>query len=110
MLNLKGQRKIFCGRYGRLLRPGGVRSRNTIQLAYMNGNRQTITTIIQTRTGSSRLPDKVLMPLHGKPLFLRQVERVQSARLCGTVVIATTTDAGDDVIEDICRREGLEFF
>jgi spore coat polysaccharide biosynthesis protein SpsF len=50
------------------------------------------------------------MPLHGKPLFLRQVERVKSARLCGTVVIATTTDAGDDVIEDICRREGLEFF
>jgi spore coat polysaccharide biosynthesis protein SpsF len=50
------------------------------------------------------------MPLQGKPLFLRQVERVKSARLCGTVVIATTTDADDDVIEDICRQEGLECF
>jgi spore coat polysaccharide biosynthesis protein SpsF len=73
-------------------------------------NEQTITTIIQTRTGSSRLPDKVLMPLQGRPLFLRQIERVRAARLCGRVVVATTTDASDDVIADICLNEGLLLF
>jgi spore coat polysaccharide biosynthesis protein SpsF len=60
--------------------------------------------------GSSRLPGKVLMPLCGKPLFVRQAERVSAARLCGRVVIATTTDSDDDEIEVVCRREGLEYF
>jgi spore coat polysaccharide biosynthesis protein SpsF len=50
------------------------------------------------------------MPLQGKPLFVRQAERVRAARLCGRVVIATTTDAGDDPIGDICGQEGLDCF
>lgn len=67
-------------------------------------------TIIQTRRGSTRLPDKVLMPLQGKPLFVRQAERVKAAGRSGRVVIATTTDRNDDSIVDICRGEGLECF
>ena len=50
------------------------------------------------------------MPLQGKPLFVRQAERVKAARLCGRVIIATTTDAGDDPIREICREEGLDCF
>jgi spore coat polysaccharide biosynthesis protein SpsF len=69
-----------------------------------------IITVIQTRRGSSRLPDKVLMPVQGKPLFLRQVERVAAARLAGRIIVATTLDAQDDVIEEICRQEGLDCF
>jgi spore coat polysaccharide biosynthesis protein SpsF len=69
-----------------------------------------VVTIIQTRRGSTRLPDKILMPLRGKPLFIRQAERVQAAHLCGQIVIATTMDANDDPIESICRQEGLECF
>ncbi|HVU98577.1 MAG TPA: glycosyltransferase family protein [Puia sp.] len=71
---------------------------------------ESIITIIQTRRGSSRLPDKVLMPLQGKPLFVRQAERVKAARLCGRVIVATTTDAGDDPIGEVCRKEGLDCF
>ncbi len=69
-----------------------------------------IVTVIQTRCGSSRLPGKVLMPLAGKPLFVRQVERVKAAQLSGTVVVATTTEAVDDPITEICAQEGLECF
>src|SRR5258708_4950943 len=72
--------------------------------------KERIITIIQTRRGSSRLPDKVLMPLQGKPLFVRQAERVKAARLCGRLIIATTTDPGDDPIEAVCRQEGLDCF
>jgi spore coat polysaccharide biosynthesis protein SpsF len=72
--------------------------------------KERIITIIQTRRGSSRLPDKVLMPLLGKPLFVRQAERVKAARLSGRVVVATTTDASDDPIEAVCRQEGLDCF
>lgn len=56
------------------------------------------------------MPGKVLMPLQGKPLFIRQAERVLAARHSGRVIIATTTDAGDDLIEAICRKEGLDCF
>ena len=76
----------------------------------MNEKDRTITTIIQTRMGSSRLPEKVVMPLQGKPLFVQQAERVSAAALRGRVVVATTTEASDDPIESICEREGLECF
>lgn len=71
---------------------------------------ENIVTVIQARTGSSRLPNKVMLPLLGKPLLVRLVERVQAAELVGTVVVATTTDPQDDVIEALCQEEGLLCF
>ncbi|MBN1485227.1 MAG: glycosyltransferase family protein [Chloroflexia bacterium] len=69
-----------------------------------------IVTVVQARTGSSRLPNKVLLPLLGKALLARMVERVRAARLSGTVVVAATTAPQDDAIERLCRREGLLCF
>jgi spore coat polysaccharide biosynthesis protein SpsF len=50
------------------------------------------------------------MPLMGKPLFVRQAERVQAAALSGLVVIATTTEPQDDRIVETCAAEGLVCF
>jgi spore coat polysaccharide biosynthesis protein SpsF len=69
-----------------------------------------IVTVIQARLGSSRLPGKVLLPLAGKELLVRMVERVNRAFLCGQVVVATTDKPADDAIEQICRREGFLYF
>src|SRR5215469_12914937 len=69
-----------------------------------------IVTVVQVRRGSSRLPDKVFRPLSGKSLFVRQVERVQASRLCGQVVVATTTNAADDLVWEVCQQEGIECF
>ena len=69
-----------------------------------------ILTVIQTRRGSSRLPDKVLLPLLGKPLFIRQAERVMAAEHTGTVVVATSKNTEDDFIEKICFLEDIECF
>jgi spore coat polysaccharide biosynthesis protein SpsF len=69
-----------------------------------------VVTVIQARTGSSRLPNKVLLPLLGQPLLGRMVERVMAAGLVGTVVVATTTTAQDDVIEDFCLEIGINCF
>lgn len=69
-----------------------------------------IVTVVQARTGSTRLPNKVLRPLAGKPLLVRMVERVQMAALAGTVVVATTTDTADDPIEALCAADGLACF
>lgn len=66
-----------------------------------------IVTVIQARTGSTRLPNKVLRPLAGKPLLTRMVERVLAAELAGTVVVATTTDTADNPIVTLCHAEGI---
>lgn len=67
-------------------------------------------TVVQARVGSSRLPGKVLLPLAGAPLLVRMVERVQRARLAGTVVVATTTEAADDAVAACCAAHGLLCF
>jgi len=69
-----------------------------------------IVTVIQARTGSSRLPGKVLLPLAGKPLLVRMLERVLRASYVGTLVIATTTDVADDPIESICYENGWNIY
>jgi spore coat polysaccharide biosynthesis protein SpsF len=69
-----------------------------------------IVSIIQARTGSSRLPNKVMLSICGKPLLIRMVERVQRANLIGTLVIATSTNSEDDAIEELCGKEGLNCF
>lgn len=65
-----------------------------------------IVTVIQARTGSKRLPNKVMRPLAGMPLLVRMVERVLAAEHIGTVVVATTTEPADDPLADLCRTEG----
>jgi spore coat polysaccharide biosynthesis protein SpsF len=63
-----------------------------------------IAVIIQARTGSTRTPNKVLMPLAGRPLLQRMVERVKAARTRFELIVATTTSRDDEAIRDICFR------
>ncbi len=69
-----------------------------------------ILTIVQARTTSTRLPGKVLLPLAGKPLLVRMMERVTTTLNIGKVLIATTTDPEDDVIEELCMENNFEVF
>jgi spore coat polysaccharide biosynthesis protein SpsF len=66
-----------------------------------------IVTVIQARTSSNRLPNKIFLPLTGKPLLLRMYERVAASKLKGTIVIATTTDKSDDKVEALCKEYQL---
>ena len=59
--------------------------------------------VIQARRGSTRFPNKVMMPLRGKPLLVRMVERVRAARVDFDVLVATTTHPEDDVVRQLCR-------
>ncbi|TRZ64162.1 acylneuraminate cytidylyltransferase [bacterium] len=72
--------------------------------------RNNVITVIQARTGSSRLPDKIFLPLSGKPLLIRMYERVKSAKLSGEIIVATTTDASDDKVEELCKSEDISCF
>jgi spore coat polysaccharide biosynthesis protein SpsF len=63
--------------------------------------------VIQARVGSTRLPGKVMMPLAGRPLLFRMIERVLAARTPSDVVVATTADRGDDAIVEIAEAAGV---
>jgi len=65
---------------------------------------------IQARMGSSRLPGKVLKQAGGKPLLLHQVERLRRSRLIDKVIVATSTNGGDDVIENFCDENDISVF
>jgi spore coat polysaccharide biosynthesis protein SpsF len=66
--------------------------------------------IVQARMGSTRLPGKVLMDLHGEPMLARCVGRVRRAQSLDQVVVATTTEPEDDVIEGLCVARGWACF
>lgn len=67
-----------------------------------------ILAILQARMSSSRLPGKVLMPLAGAPMLVRQIERLSRSRRIDRIVVATSANPGDDVIEKCARREGID--
>lgn len=65
--------------------------------------------VIQARTGSRRLPRKVLMPLHGRTVLEHMVDRVRAAERVSDVVVATTTDANDDVLVELCKKVDVPY-
>lgn len=69
-----------------------------------------IVAIIQARTGSTRLPGKVLTDLAGEPMLARVVARVARAARVDRVAVATTVEAGDDAIEALCASRGWPCF
>jgi spore coat polysaccharide biosynthesis protein SpsF len=60
--------------------------------------------------GSTRLPNKVLADIAGRPMLARVVDRVRSATALDDVILATSTARQDDAIEQFCRREGVACF
>jgi len=69
-----------------------------------------ILAVVQARLGSSRLPGKVLKPVAGAPMLARMLERVQAAQQLDDLVVATTTDARDQPIVDLCQELGVPVF
>jgi spore coat polysaccharide biosynthesis protein SpsF len=66
--------------------------------------------IIQARTGSTRLPGKVLKDLTGEPMLARVVERTRRARHLDEVVVATSDLEADDTIARLCAERGWACF
>jgi len=66
-----------------------------------------INAVIQARTGSTRLPGKILKDLGGRPVLEWVVRAAQAATQIDTVVVATSTSAGDDVVVDLAGSLGV---
>src|SRR5262245_54902723 len=69
-----------------------------------------IVVVVQARSGSTRLPGKVLMPLANRPLLHRMLERVVAATSPSAVVVATTCDPADDAVVTTATEAGVRCF
>jgi spore coat polysaccharide biosynthesis protein SpsF len=62
--------------------------------------------VVQARTGSTRLPRKVLRDLGGRPVLAWVVGAAQHSGVCDEVVVATTTDGADDEVAALATALG----
>jgi spore coat polysaccharide biosynthesis protein SpsF len=73
-------------------------------------NKQNIVAIIQSRMGSSRLPNKAMLSLHGKPIIEWVYRRVSASKLVNNVIVAIPTTKVDDVLDNFLKEIGANVF
>jgi spore coat polysaccharide biosynthesis protein SpsF len=69
-----------------------------------------ITVMIQARTGSSRLPGKVLSQIENKSMIWHVINRVKKIKSVQQIVLITTNDESDQVLLDIAKNEDIMGF
>ncbi|MBN2597966.1 MAG: hypothetical protein JXR82_14420 [Marinifilaceae bacterium] len=75
------------------------------------GNKNRVGIIIQARTGSSRLPGKMLMPFfEGKGIFELLIERIQIESLNVPIVLATSNTEKDNELCLIARKHNVSVY
>lgn len=73
-------------------------------------NKKNILVVIQARRTSSRLPDKIMLPLADEPLLVRIVERINASKIPKEIVVATTTNKDDDKVVELCKKYNIKYF
>ncbi|MFT6248959.1 MAG: spore coat polysaccharide biosynthesis protein SpsF [Cognaticolwellia sp.] len=66
--------------------------------------------ILQARMSSSRLPNKVLLPILGKPMLAHQIDRINTLKIPHKLIIATSTQTSDDPIEQLCQQLNIRCY
>lgn len=66
--------------------------------------------ITQARTGSTRLPRKVLLEVNNTPLLKIHLDRLKKSKNVDKIIVATTTCDEDDIIEQLVTGWGCEVY
>ena len=67
--------------------------------------------VIQARTGSTRLPNKMLLPFHAsKGILELLLEKLRNSFNNLPIIVATTTNNRDDVIVELCLKNKIKYF
>lgn len=69
-----------------------------------------VVVITQARSGSTRLPNKVLLKIQEKTLLQIHIDRIKQAEEIDDIIIATTTEQADDVIVNLAERLGVKYY
>ncbi len=67
-----------------------------------------IVAIVQARMGSTRLPEKVLRPIIGKPMIELLLNRLSKSIEINDIVVATSEDTKDDELESLVKLLGYK--
>ena len=66
--------------------------------------------ITQARTGSTRLPNKVLLKINNQEMLSIHINRLKQSRLANQVIVATTLNSADHPIETLCKATNTACF
>lgn len=66
--------------------------------------------IIQAHMGSKRLPGKVMKKVQGKTILEHVYDRAKKSKILDLVVIATSLDKDNDIIEELCKEKNIQIF
>ncbi|MBN2689848.1 MAG: glycosyltransferase family protein [Gammaproteobacteria bacterium] len=66
--------------------------------------------ILQARASSTRLANKVLLPILKQPMLILQIMRITRCRNIDKLLVATSNDASDDAIAKLCAQNNIACF
>lgn len=66
--------------------------------------------IIQARLGSTRLPYKMMLSLHGKPIIEWVIKRVQKSKKLDDIVVAIPISQENDILENYIKKLGVKVY
>lgn len=66
--------------------------------------------VVCARTGSKRMPNKVMATILGRPILSLLIERVKRAKTVDEIVVATTAKKEDDKIAVLANKENVKVF
>ena len=66
--------------------------------------------IIQARTGSTRLPEKVLFKIKGKSILEIVIDRLKKSKKINQIILATTRKTEDKKLIRIAKKKNIDFF
>ena len=66
--------------------------------------------LIQARMNSSRLPEKVMYKVGGKPMLLYLIESMRQCSGLDEVAVATSVESSDDAIMEFCIKRDIVWF
>lgn len=65
---------------------------------------------ISVRTNSTRLPNKAILNLCGKPSILYLIESLKGSKFANQIILCTTTRKDDDALCQIAQSNGIKTF
>ena len=91
---------------GRRLR----RDLNKDSLVSLNDIRQKVGIIVVARVTSTRLPNKATCKILGKESLAVLLQRMKRVKNSDEIILATSKDKSDDILEEIANKEEVKFF
>lgn len=65
---------------------------------------------LQARMGSSRLPGKIMLNLEDKKVLEHDINRIKKSKYIDDIIVCTTTEKKDDIIEKFCSDNNIKYF